>query len=135
MRWGNRKWLVVSEICQFRQSPECWRQFKKLHNYMNDGQADLKAQLKQVVIMLNKMERTYASERSKAITELQNKIWDEFDLQNEELYFLQDFAGDLNFYEPIEKDRDATLGYYDDHRLLELTATVSKKIEAFLAAR
>lgn len=102
---------------------------------MNDGQADLKAKLKQVVTMLTKMQRTYASERLKSITELQNKIWDEFDLQHEELYFLQDFAGDLNFYEPIEKDRDASLGYYDDHRLLELTATALKNIKTFLAAR
>lgn len=111
------------------------KQFEKLHTDMNDGQADLKAQLQQIVIMLTKMQRTYASERSKTITELQNKIWDEFDLQHEELYFLQDFAGDLNFYEPIEKDRDTSLGYYDDHKLLELTATALKKIEAFLAAR
>jgi hypothetical protein len=102
---------------------------------MNDGQADLKAQLKQVVAMLTKMERTYGSERSKTIAELQNKIWDEIDLQHEELYFLQDLAGDLNFYEPMEKDRDASLGYYDDHRLLELTVTALKKIEGFLAAR
>jgi len=101
---------------------------------MNDEQADLIAQLKQVVTMLNKIERTYASERSKMISQLQNKIWDEFELQNEELYFLQDLAGDLNFYEPMEKDRDATLGYYDDDRLLELTSTALKKIEAFLAA-
>jgi hypothetical protein len=66
---------------------------------------------------------------------LQNKIWDEPELQNEELYFLQDLAGDLNFYEPIEKDRDGTLGYYDDDRLLELTAATLKKTESLLAAR
>ena len=102
---------------------------------MNDKQTDLMVQLKQVVTMLNKIERTYASERSKTICQLQNKIWDEPELQNEELYFLQDLAGDLNFYEPIEKDRDATLGYYDDARLLELTATALKRIEPILAAR
>ena len=102
---------------------------------MNDKQADLILQLKEVVAMLNKIERTYASERSKTIGELQNKIWDEPELQNEELYFLQDLAGDLNFYEPIEKDRDETLGYYDDDRLLELTATALKKIDSLLAAR
>jgi hypothetical protein len=102
---------------------------------MNDKKADLMVQLKEVVIMLNKIRRTYASERSKTIGQLQNKIWDEPELQNEELYFLQDLAGDLNFYEPIEKDRDATLGYYDDDRLLELTAAALKKIESLLAAR
>ena len=96
---------------------------------------DCIAQLKEVTALLNKIERTYASERSKTIGQLQNKIWDEPGLQNEELYFLQDLAGDLNFYEPMEKDRDATLGYYDDDRLLELTATALKKIESFLAAR
>ena len=96
--------------------------------------ADFIAQLKEVIALLNKIERTYASERSKTIGELQNKIWDEPELQNEELYFLQDLAGDLNFYEPVERDRDAALGYYDDDRLLELTGTALKKIESFLAA-
>ena len=102
---------------------------------MTDRQADLIVQLKEVVTILNKIERTYASERSKTIRQLQNKIWDEFELQNEELYFLQDLAGDLSFYEPIEKDRDATLGYYDDSRLLELTASAIKKVESILASR
>lgn len=92
-------------------------------------------QLKEVAIMLNKIERTYASERSKTIGQLQNKIWDEPALQNEELYFLQELAGDLNFYEPIEKDRDATLGYYGNDRLLELTAAALKNIKPLLTAR
>src|SRR5215204_4290533 len=96
--------------------------------------ADLITHLKEIIALLNKIERTYASERSKTIAKLQNKIWDEPELQNEELYFLQDIAGDLNFYEPIEKDRDIALGYYDDDRLLELTGTALKKIESFLAA-
>ena len=52
--------------------------------------------------------------------------------KNEELYFLQDLAGDLNFYEPVERDRDSALGYYDDSRLLELTGAALKKIESFL---
>ena len=95
---------------------------------------DCIAQLKEVTALLNKIERTYASERAKTISELQNKIWDEPGLQNEELYFLQDLAGDLNFYEPVERDRDAALGYYDDDRLLQLTSTAGKEIESFLAA-
>ena len=102
---------------------------------MNDKQSDLMVQLKEVAILLNKIKRTYASERSKTIAQLQNKIWDEPELQNEALYFLQDLAGDLNFYEPIEKDRDATLGYYGNDKLLELTAATLKKIESLLAAR
>src|SRR5260221_3852145 len=97
--------------------------------------SDYITQLKEVIALLNKIERTYASERSKTIGELQNKIWDEPELQNEELYFLQDLAGDLNFYEPIEKDRDVALGYYDDSGLSELTGTALKKIEPLLAAR
>ena len=96
--------------------------------------ADFITQLKEVIALLNKIERTYASERSKTIGELQNKIWDEPGLQNEELYFLQDLAGDLNFYEPVERDRDAALGYYGDDRLSELTGTALKKIESILAA-
>lgn len=91
-------------------------------------------QIKEVITLLNKIERTYASERSKTIGELQNKIWDEPELQNEELYFLQVLASDLNFYEPVERDRDAALGYYDEDMLLELTGTALKKIKFFLAA-
>jgi hypothetical protein len=101
---------------------------------MNDKQPDFATQLKEVSVLLNKIERTYASERSKTIGELQNKIWDEPELQIEELYFLQDLAGDLNFYEPIERDRDTALGYYDDDRLLELTGAAIKKIESLLSA-
>jgi hypothetical protein len=101
---------------------------------MNESQADLIVQLKEVVTMLNKIDRTYASERPKTISQLQNKIWDEPELQSEQLYFLQDLAGDFNFYEPIEKDRDATLGYYDDNRLSEVIAAALKKIEFVIAA-
>jgi hypothetical protein len=96
--------------------------------------SDFIAPLKEVIALLNKIERTYASERAKTIGQLQNKIWDEPELQHEELYFLQDLASDLNFYEPMEKDRDAALGYYDDSRLSELTGAALKKIESFLAA-
>ena len=102
---------------------------------MNNDQAHLIEQLKNVVVLLNKIERTYASERSKTIGQLQNKIWNEPELQNEELDFLQELAGDLNFYEPVERDRDTALGYYDDDRLLELTGAALKNIESFLAAR
>ena len=97
--------------------------------------ADLIAQLKEVIALLSKIDRTYASERSKTIGKLQNKIWDEPELQNEELDFLQELAGDLNFYEPVERDRDIALGYYDDDRLSELISEALKKIESFLAAR
>src|SRR5436190_23004699 len=95
--------------------------------------SDLIAQLKEVIALLNKIERTYASERSETIRQLQNKIFDEPELQTEELYFLQDLAGDLSFYEPIEKDCDIASGYYDDDRLLELTIEAQKNIEPFLA--
>lgn len=97
--------------------------------------ADLIAQLKEVIALLNKIDRTYASERRETIGQLQNELWDEPELQNEELYFLHELAGDLNFYEPVEKDRDIALGYYDDDRLSELISEALKNIEAFLAIR
>ena len=100
---------------------------------MNNRQENVMLQLKEIKTMLSKIERTYATDRSETLGELQNKIWDEPALQNEELYFLQDLAGDLNFYEPVEKDRDVSLGYYDDDRLLELTSAALKKIESLLA--
>ena len=97
--------------------------------------ADFITQLREVKALLNKIDRTHASERSKAISELQNKIWDEPELQNEELYFLQELAGDLNFYEPVERDRDIALGYYDDDRLSELISEALKNIESLLTTR
>lgn len=102
---------------------------------MNDRQIPIIAQLKEVAILLNKIKRTYASARLETINQLQNKIWDAPELQNEELYFLQDLTGDLNFYEPVERDRDTALGYYDDNRLTELVNDALNKIEALLAAQ
>ena len=93
---------------------------------------DKLAELKEVIVLLNKIERTYALERSKTIGLLQNMIWDAPALQNDALYFLQELAGDLNFYEPIERDRDTALGYYDDKQLLALTGKAKKQIQSLL---
>ena len=101
---------------------------------MDDKQTGLQQQLKDLVKMLRKIERTYASERSKSIGELQDKIWNAPELQTEDLYFLQELTGDLNFYEPVERDRDINLGYYDDDKLLELTNAALKKIESLMPA-
>lgn len=102
---------------------------------MSVQSAELTEQLKEILVLFNKMERTYASQRSQTISLLQNKIWDTPELQKEELYFLQDFAGDLNFYEPIEKDRDTALGYYDDTKLLALTSETINTIQTLLGTR
>ncbi len=102
---------------------------------MNDNQSPLMLQLKEMVALLNKIKRTYASERLKTIGELQNIIWDAPELQTEELYFLQDLTGDLNFYEPVQRDRDTTLGYYGDERLMEIIADALSKIENLPAAK
>lgn len=100
---------------------------------MNDNKTPLMLQLKELVTLLHKINRTYASERLKTIGELQNIIWDAPEFQTEELNFLQDLAGDLNFYEPVEKDRDEALGYYGDDRLLELAAAALNKINSLMA--
>ena len=91
--------------------------------------------LKEIAELLHKIERTYADERSKTIDELQDKILDDAELQTGELYFLQGLAGDLNFYEPFEPDRDTALGYYDDDRLLQLIGAAFKRIEELFAAK
>jgi hypothetical protein len=92
-------------------------------------------QLKEIVALLKKIERTYAAERSQTIAELQDKILDDPELQTDELYFLQELAGDLNFYEPFEPDRNTALGYYDDDRLLEITGAALKKTEELIARK
>jgi hypothetical protein len=89
--------------------------------------------LKEIQALLNRLERNYAAERLAIIHQLQNKIWDEPEVKDEELQSLPtDFASDLNFYEPVERDRDESLGYYGDERLLELIAAMQNKIEALL---
>lgn len=89
--------------------------------------------VKEMQALLNKLERTYAAERLATIHQLQNKIWDELEVEDEELQSLfTDLASDLNFYEPVERDRDESLGYYGDEKLLELIAAMQNKIEALL---
>ena len=89
-------------------------------------------QLKEIARLLQKIERTYAGERSETISKLQDKIWEDPELQTEKLYFLQELAGDLNFYEPFEPDRNTASGYYDDTRLLEVTGAALINIKALL---
>lgn len=91
-------------------------------------------QLKEIAALLNKIERTYGAERSDTIGKLQDKILDDPKLQTEELCFLQELAGDLNFYEPFEPDRDTALGYYGDEKLLEVIGAALKKIEELLGS-
>ena len=84
-------------------------------------------------ILLDKILRTYAGERSIAITELQDKIWDEKGVQDEEVMsMLTDLASDLNFYEPEERDRDESLGYYDDEKLNILVDKAIEKIDSYI---
>ena len=89
--------------------------------------------LKEIQALLNRIERTYAAERMETINQLQNKIWDEPEVENEELRdAFANFASDLNFYEPVERDRDESLGYYGDEKLMELIAGIQNKIEPYL---
>ena len=54
--------------------------------------------LKEIQVFLNKLERTYAAERLETIHQLQNKIWDEPKVEDEELHdAFADLASDLNF--------------------------------------
>jgi hypothetical protein len=89
--------------------------------------------VREMQALLNKIERTYAADRLEAIHQVQNKIWDEPEVENEELRdAFADLASDLNFYEPVERDRDEGLGYYGDERLIELISGIQNKIELYL---
>ena len=89
--------------------------------------------LKAILALLNRLEFTYAPERLAIIHQLQDKIWDEPGVENEEVQsLLDDLASDLNFYEPVEEDRDESLGYYGDKRLFELVAAIQNKIKIHL---
>lgn len=91
-------------------------------------------QLEDIKTLLSKIERSYAAQRAEAISDLQNKIWDEPEVENEDLAFmLSTLAGDLNFYEPIERDREEELGYYGDEKLLQLISDARVQIENSLS--
>ena len=88
--------------------------------------------LREIRALLNRIEFVYAAERLSIIHQLQEKIWDEPGFENEELQSLfDDLAYDLNFYEPVEIDRDESLGYYGDEKLFKLIAAVQSKAEAY----
>ncbi len=90
-------------------------------------------ELQEIHALLNKLERTYAAERLETIHQLQNIIWDGPEVENEELRdVFAGFASDLNFYEPVERDRDEGLGYYGDEKLVELISAIQNKIEPYL---
>jgi len=101
---------------------------------MHENDSAVTVQLKKLLGLLNKINRTYAQQRADAIGDLQNLIWEEPALQSDELYFLQDLAGDLNFYEPDPRDRDTGLGYYDDARLSEITSAAISQVTEILEA-
>jgi hypothetical protein len=48
---------------------------------------------------------------------------------------ISDLASDLNFYEPLERDRDEALGYFGDEKLLALTSETLKKIDKQLTSK
>jgi len=90
--------------------------------------------LHDIKFLLDKILRTYAGERTIVIRQLQDKIWDEPGVQDEELMsILTDLASDLNFYEPVERDRDESLGYYDDEKLNILVNKAIEKIDSYLS--
>ncbi|MES2882163.1 MAG: hypothetical protein V4676_08450 [Bacteroidota bacterium] len=93
----------------------------------------MKQHLLNIQTLLAKIERSYAAQRAALITGVQNKIWDGPEIENENInYLLTTFAGDLNFYEPIERDRDESLGYYGDEKLLQLIKEAQLQIEIYL---
>ncbi len=88
--------------------------------------------LQHVQNLLTKIERSAAAQRAEYISQLQNKIWEE--TENEDINnLLAPLAGDLNFYEPFEKSRDETLGYYGDEKLLQLLKEAGLQIEIYMA--
>jgi hypothetical protein len=90
--------------------------------------------VKDIKFLLDKILRTYAEERSIVIRQLQDKIWDEPGVQDEELMsMLTDLASDLNFYEPEERDRNESLGYYDDEKLNTLVNKAIEKIDIYIS--
>ena len=72
--------------------------------------------------------------RIEAIRTVQNMILDEPDMDDEDIQqIFSDLAYDLNFYDKDEKDE--SLGYYGDDKLIEVVDTAIKKIEAYEAKK
>ncbi len=95
----------------------------------------MKQKLQDIISLLINIERTYAAQRAAQISSLQNKIWEEPTIENEDInYMLTILAGDLNFYEPIEHEREEELGYYGDEKLLKLISNARVQIENYVLA-
>ena len=84
--------------------------------------------------LLLKIRRTYAYERGVCIGKVQDMIWDEIKIDDEEFYqFLSDLAYNLNFYEEKARDREEELGYYGDEKLNVILSAALENIDVYLA--
>ena len=84
--------------------------------------------------LLLKIQRTYAYERGVCIGKVQDLIWDEIKIDDEEFYqFLSDLAYNLNFYEEEPRDREEELGYYGDEKLNVILSAALENIDVYLA--
>lgn len=83
--------------------------------------------------LLLKIKSTQGDWRAQYISRLQDKIWEEAPVDDADLTSaLANLAGDLNFYESDERDRDRELGYYGDERLAEVLDAALEKVEGYL---
>ena len=87
--------------------------------------------------LLLKAQQTKGAWRAQYLSHAQDIIWDDTSSTGDEELnaMLSDLAGDFNFYEPDERDRDESLGYFGDERLAELINNALQKIEAHLKQR
>ena len=84
--------------------------------------------------LLLKIQRTYAYERGVCIGRVQDIIWDEIQIDDEEFHqFLSDLAYNLNFYEQESRDREEEPGYYGDEKLNVILGSALERIETYLA--
>ncbi len=86
---------------------------------------------KEITELLLKVKHLYGNSRAEYIRKLQDKIWDETSDNAELEAFLSTLAGDLNFYETNEEDRDESLGYYGDKRLDEIINAAIESLKQY----
>ncbi len=84
-----------------------------------------------IKLLLEKIGRSRGDERLLLISDLQERIWSNEDVDDIS-ESLRDLAYSLNFYEPFEPDRDESLGYFDDTKLDELIVKASALVASAL---
>lgn len=82
--------------------------------------------------ILNEIETSIGIRKVELIKEVQNLIWNDESIVNDELNdLLSSFAYDIDFYEPDDKKREESSSYFGNQQLLREIKVFREKLDKF----